>query len=113
MHSSVVAASCRFVPERLERPWGEELVWAAAERYSGRLLLIRRDGSLEERRAEGDTTLHVQQGSLEVELVHGDTGRISSGVLEAGQSIRLEPGQLHRLRAQSDVSLLEVSAPPA
>ena len=33
-----------FQPDRVEKPWGYELIWAKAEDYAGKLLAFRHEG---------------------------------------------------------------------
>ena len=30
-----------FQPDRVEKPWGHELIWAKAEGYAGKVLFVR------------------------------------------------------------------------
>jgi mannose-6-phosphate isomerase len=103
----------RFAVEvrRVEKPWGYELVYAATDRYCGKVLFVRAGEqlSLQFHRAK-DETLYVQAGRAEFEI--GDPGRQTDvEVVAAGRSFRLPPGTVHRIRAIEDTTLLEVSTP--
>jgi quercetin dioxygenase-like cupin family protein len=96
--------------ERIEKPWGYELLWAAAERYAGKTLYINAGArlSLHLHRFK-DETLHVHSGKLSL-LVREGT-RLREHLLGPGQSYRIAPHTLHRLQAVTDCEVMEVSTP--
>ncbi|HXF97809.1 MAG TPA: hypothetical protein VNJ46_04275 [Gaiellaceae bacterium] len=100
-----------FVPRRIEKPWGWELVWAEAEQYVGKLLFVRAGEALSLQYHERkDESWLVREGRALLEL--GPVG----GELEAieirpGDAFRYRPGTLHRVTALEDTLLLEVSTP--
>jgi mannose-6-phosphate isomerase len=90
----------------VEKPWGKE-VWYAVEReYAGKLLEIKKGfrSSLQyhERRKE---TMYVLEG--EVRIIKKD-GEI---ILREGDSITINPGELHRIVPLRDSRILESSTP--
>ncbi len=98
-----------FVPQDarvVEKPWGQEYIWAETERYAGKLLFVRAGHSLSlqyhERKMESMWVL-AGAGTLEVD------GRPRA--ISPGSTITILPGTLHRLTAQVDLSVLEVSSP--
>jgi mannose-6-phosphate isomerase len=103
----------RFAVEvkRIEKPWGYELVFAATERYCGKLIFVRAEEqlSLQFHRTK-DETIYVHSGRAEFEI--GDPGRpLDAEVVGPGRSFHLSAGTVHRIRALEDTVLLEVSTP--
>ena len=98
-----------FVPQDarvVEKPWGAEYVWAETDRYAGKLLYVRAGHSLSlqyhERKME---SMWVLSGAGTIEI-DGKPRAISPG-----STVTILPGTLHRLTAQLDLSVLEVSTP--
>ena len=97
--------------ERIDKPWGHELIWARTDRYVGKILHIRAGEalSLQYHRVK-DETLLLLSGSLEIAL--GDSeAALDTSVLAPGERVHVWPGRLHRLTARSDCQVLEVSTP--
>ena len=97
--------------QRVDKPWGYELVWAHTEHYAGKLLHIERDQQLSYQYHERkDETIHVLSGRvlLEVAEPNGPRRRME---LEVGQSFRIAPGVRHRMTGIETCELLEVSTP--
>jgi mannose-6-phosphate isomerase len=97
--------------KRVEKPWGYELVYAATERYCGKIIFIRAGEQLSlQFHKEKDETIYVQSGRVEFEI--GDPGKpTDTEVVPPGRAFRLEPGTVHRMRALEDTVMLEVSTP--
>ena len=97
--------------KRVEKPWGYELIYAATERYCGKVLFIRAGEQLSlQFHKEKDETIYVQSGRVELEI--GDPGKpIDTEVVGPGRAFHLAPGTVHRLRALDDTMILEVSTP--
>lgn len=100
-----------FRPERVEKPWGHEMIWAASDRYVGKVLHVRAGHALSLQYHEvKDETLHLLRGELRF-WVGERSGALEEVPLETGQSIRLRPGTIHRMEAVTDVDVLEASTP--
>ncbi len=101
-----------FDPERVEKPWGWELIWALTDAYCGKLLFVRAGEALSlQFHREKDESWYVQEGRAKLEL-----GEIGSAVLQAevvgpGAAFRYRPGTVHRVTALDDTLILEVSTP--
>ncbi len=92
--------------DRVEKPWGYEIVYGLTERYCGKLLFIRKDEQLSlQFHREKDEVIYVHEGRIELEVA-GETE-----VVEAGRAFRFEPHTVHRWRALEDTTVLEVSTP--
>jgi mannose-6-phosphate isomerase len=99
-------------PERVEKPWGWELIWARTEHYVGKLLFVRAGHALSlQFHNEKDESWYFQEGRAEVEI--GAPGDKTPGteVVAPGAAFRLRPGTVHRVRALEDTLILEVSTP--
>ncbi len=96
--------------EKVEKPWGYELIWAHTERYVGKILHVRKGESLSYQYHEvKDETIYLLRGSLELELeIVGERDKIH---LEPGEGFRITPGTRHRMMALEDCDILEVSTP--
>ncbi len=100
-----------FEVKRVEKPWGYELVFAATDRYCGKVIFVRAGEqlSLQFHRSK-DETIYVQSGRAEFEI--GDPGgTLDVEVVAPGRSFHLAAGTVHRVRAIEDTVLLEVSTP--
>lgn len=98
-----------FRGERVEKPWGYELIWARTDRYVGKILHIERGEalSLQYHRVK-DETLYVLSGTLALEVGDTDDG-LERLQLGPGDSIHLPPGRRHRLTALETCEVLEAS----
>jgi mannose-6-phosphate isomerase len=101
-----------FSPERIEKPWGWELLWARADEYCGKLLFVRAGESLSlQFHREKDESWYVQEGRAKLEL--GEVGQavLRTEVVAPGAAFRFRPGTVHRVTALEDTLVLEVSTP--
>ena len=105
-------ADFAFEPERIEKPWGYELVWARSDLYCGKLLFVRAGEQLSlQFHHEKDETIYVQQGRIEIELSAPGVRIPAAEVVGAGAAFRIRPGVIHRWRALEDSIVLEASTP--
>jgi mannose-6-phosphate isomerase len=101
-----------FEPQRIEKPWGFELVWAHAEQYVGKILFVRAGQALSlQFHKVKDESWYVQAGRAELEIGAPGDATPSSEVVGPGAAFRLRPGTVHRVRALEDTTILEVSTP--
>ena len=97
--------------EKIDKPWGYELVFAATDRYRGKVIFVRAGEqlSLQFHRSK-DETIYLQSGRAEFEI--GDPGGpLDAEVVGPGRAFHLRAGTVHRIRALEDTVLLEVSTP--
>ncbi|MBU4342230.1 MAG: cupin domain-containing protein, partial [Candidatus Altiarchaeota archaeon] len=91
-------------PKIIEKPWGREIWLAEEPEYLGKILELRKgERSSLQYHKEKKETMYVLKGRLKI---MGDKEEI---VLEEGDSITLNPGDVHRLLAEEDVTIIEVS----
>ncbi len=103
----------RFAVEvqKVDKPWGYELVFAATDRYSGKVIFVRAGEQLSlQFHREKDETIYVQSGRAEFEI--GDPGgTLDIEIVGPGRAFHLAAGTVHRVRAVEDTVLFEVSTP--
>lgn len=99
------------VGRRVDKPWGHEEVWAEGPGYVGKLLIVRAGHRLSlQHHALKVETIRVLSGEVEVSL--GDhPDQLETERATAGAVIHIPAGRLHRLRAITDLELVEVSTP--
>jgi mannose-6-phosphate isomerase len=97
--------------ERVEKPWGHEVVYALTERYCGKVLFIKKGEQLSlQFHRRKDEVIYVHEGRIELEV--GEPGRTPDvEVVGPGRAFRFKPGTVHRWRALEDTLVLEVSTP--
>ena len=101
-----------FEPQRIEKPWGFELLWARAEQYVGKILFVRAGQALSlQFHKLKDESWYVQAGRAMLEIGAPGDATPASEVVGPGAAFRLRPGTVHRVRALEDTTILEVSTP--
>jgi mannose-6-phosphate isomerase len=107
----LVLAEYAHQVRRVDKPWGYELIYAVTERYCGKLLFVRAGEALSlQYHRKKDETIYVHEGRAELEI--GRQGEEPTPVLVGpGDSFRLRPGTVHRMRALEDTLFVEVSTP--
>ena len=99
-------------PQKIEKPWGHELIFAVTDRYAGKLIFVRAGESLSlQFHKVKDEAWYVLEGRAQLELGAPGERVLASEVVGTGASFRFEPGTVHRLRAIEDTTILEVSTP--
>ncbi len=98
-------------PEKVEKPWGWELIWALTGRYCGKLLFVRSGQALSLQYHEvKDESWYVESGRASLELgTVGDS--LETREIGPGDCFHFPPGTVHRLRALEDTLIVEVSTP--
>jgi len=102
----------RKTPQIIEKPWGHEKIWAAANRYVGKILFIKKGHRLSRQYHQvKEETIMVMSGKLMLEAGPYNRGEdIERHVLEVGDVFHVAPGTIHRFCAEEgDVRLVEVS----
>jgi mannose-6-phosphate isomerase len=98
-----------MLPERIDKPWGYELIWARTDRYVGKILHVRAGHALSLQYHERkDETLHLLRGELRLWMGESP-GALELVGFRPGDSIRVLPGTLHRMEAVVDSDVLEAS----
>ena len=99
------------MPERVEKPWGYELIWAKTDRYVGKVIHIDAGQALSLQYHERkDETIHVLRGVLQF-VVGPSAEQLQTITMNEGESYHVTPGLVHRMVAVTDVDILEASTP--
>lgn len=98
-------------PQKVEKPWGHEVIWAKTDHYVGKILHIRRGQRLSyQYHRRKDETILLIQGRLEL-TVHAEGEAPENRHLSPGESVHIPPRIRHRMRAIEDCDVVEVSTP--
>ncbi len=101
-----------FDPQRVEKPWGWELIWAVTEHYAGKILFVRAGESLSlQFHNVKDESWYVLDGRAHLELGRAGESVLREEVIAAGEAFRFRAGTVHRIKALEDTRILEVSTP--
>ena len=99
------------LPRRVDKPWGNELIWAWTTRYVGKVLTIDAGKRLSLQYHEHkDEWIYVLDGRLRLTL-EGDDGLVEATELAAGASTHIQTGRTHRYEALETCRIVEVSTP--
>jgi mannose-6-phosphate isomerase len=99
-------------PEKVEKPWGYELIWSKTEHYAGKILFVRAGESLSlQFHKVKDEAWYVLSGRAELELGAPGERVLNSEIVGAGAAFHFPPGTVHRVTAVEDTTILEVSTP--
>ena len=99
------------LPQRTEKPWGYEILFARTPLYAGKIIFIRQGHrfSLQYHKKK-DESFYIYQGKALLEM-DGQDGKLEESTVQAGDSFRVRPMTKHRLKAIEDTTLLEASTP--
>ena len=112
--SSNLTGTARFAfePQRVEKPWGWELIWALTDAYAGKILFVAAGESLSlQFHNEKDESWYVLEGRAHGELSRAGEGILEEEVVLPGAAFHFPPGTVHRVTALEDTRILEVSTP--
>jgi mannose-6-phosphate isomerase-like protein (cupin superfamily) len=95
---------------RVDKPWGEEIIFARTPAYAGKLLRIRKGEALSLQYHERkDEAFYVHEGRIRLTI--GGAARLEERTLGPGEACHLPPGTRHRIEALEETTLFEVSTP--
>jgi mannose-6-phosphate isomerase-like protein (cupin superfamily) len=96
----------RNVVKVVDKPWGRELWLAVEGEYAGKILEVRKGCRLSlqyhERKKE---SMFLLEGQAKLTVDGKEV------MLAVGDSVTIEPEEVHRLEALSDVKVIEISTP--
>ncbi len=97
--------------EKVDKPWGYELIFAHTDRYAGKILHVDAGQALSlQYHEKKDETLFLLEG--EYRLVAEENGELTERRILAGEAYHIPPGTRHRMVAGPDgCDILEVSTP--
>ena len=92
--------------QKIEKPWGHELIWAKTKDYVGKILHIKAGHRLSKQYHETkEETVYVLSGILYNYEADGTVTKVLPG-----ESFHVNVGQVHRFGAnESNVEIVEVS----
>ncbi len=97
--------------ERIDKPWGHEIIWAKTDHYVAKILFVKAGESLSlqyhQKKLE---TMYFESGECQVET-GPDESHLRSVQFKSGDVFHIPVGILHRLKAISDCRIFEVSTP--
>ena len=98
--------------QKVEKPWGHELIWALTDVYCGKVLFVRAGHSLSlQFHREKDESWFIQSGRVKLELGRAGESVLKQEVVGPGAAFHYAPGTVHRVTALEDTMILEVSTP--
>jgi len=99
------------LPRRVEKPWGHEIIWAHAERYVGKLIILETGKRLSFQYHEAkDEWIYVLSGRLLLTL-ENVAGVVEERELGPGEGAHVAVLRKHRYAAIETCTLIEVSTP--
>lgn len=95
--------------ERVDKPWGYELLWARTDAYAAKILHIERGHQLSlQYHRQKEETIFLQSGRL-ILIVENERDELGEVWLVAGQAHHIAVGRRHRMIAIDDCDVFEVS----
>jgi len=99
-----------FETEKIEKPWGYELIWAHTDKYVGKILHVNKGEKLSlQFHNLKDETIHLFYGKLKLEIE--ENGVMVIRTLMPGDSYRIPPKTKHRMDAEETCDIIEASTP--
>ena len=99
-------------PEKVDKPWGHELIWSKTDHYAGKILFVRAGESLSlQFHKEMDAAWYVLEGRAQLELGGPGERMLNREVVGPGAAFHFPPGTVHRVTALEDTTIIEVSTP--
>jgi mannose-6-phosphate isomerase len=99
-------------PEKVEKPWGHELIWAVTEGFAGKILFVKAGESISlQFHSVKDEAWYVLEGRAKLELGAAGERLLNNEVIGPGAAFHFPPGTVHRITAVDDTTILEVSTP--
>ncbi len=97
--------------ERVEKPWGYELIWAHTQDYVAKILFIKAGHALSlQFHHKKEETMFIESGQCQIETGPNENN-LTSLPFSPGETFHIPPGRLHRIHAQTDCRIFEVSTP--
>lgn len=95
--------------QKVEKPWGHELIWAKSSAYVGKILHIKKGHQLSlQYHREKEETILLSQGKM-LFLIENADGVMEEIILKPGEGHHVLPGRKHRMIALEDCDVFEVS----
>jgi mannose-6-phosphate isomerase len=99
-------------PEKVDKPWCHEVIWAVSDSYAGKILFVKAGESMSlQFHNVKDEAWYVLEGRAKLELGAAGERMLNNEVIGPGAAFRFPPGTVHRLTAVEDTTIVEVSTP--
>ncbi len=97
--------------QKVEKPWGYELIWAKSDQYVGKILHILKGQklSLQYHRVK-EESIFLSKGQMCL-MIENELGQIEEKILLPGEAYHIAVGRKHRMIAIEDCDVFEVSTP--
>ena len=100
-----------FDCQRIDKPWGHEIIWGQTDKYVGKILHVEAGESLSLQYHEiKDETIYLLSGKLKF-IVGPDQDNLEEVLMEPGQSYHITTGLIHQMQAVETCDIMEVSTP--
>jgi mannose-6-phosphate isomerase len=97
--------------QRVEKPWGYELIWAKTKDYVGKMLHIKKGHQLSlQYHKIKEETIYVSRGIMDF-VFENEAGVLNTIRLVPGEAHHIPTGKKHRMIAVEDCDIFEVSTP--
>ena len=97
--------------QKVEKPWGHELIWAKTKDYVGKILHIKKGHRLSlQYHREKEETILLYSGTMNF-VFENEKGVVEEILLNAGEAHHIPTGRKHRMIAVEDCEVFEVSTP--
>jgi mannose-6-phosphate isomerase-like protein (cupin superfamily) len=97
--------------QKVDKPWGHELIWAKTGDYVGKILHIKAGHKLSlQYHNHKEETILVSTGKMTL-VFENENGKLEEIVLSKGEAHHIPPGKKHRMIAIEDTDVFEVSTP--
>ena len=97
--------------QKVEKPWGHELIWAKTKDYVGKVLHIKKGHKLSlQYHREKEETIMVWSGKM-ILVFENEQGVLEEILLASGEAHHIPTGKKHRMIAVEDTDVFEVSTP--
>jgi len=97
--------------QRVEKPWGYELIWAKTKDYVGKILHINKGHKLSlQYHNIKEETIFVSSGKM-LFVFENQKGELEEILMNAGEAHHIPPGKKHRMIGVEDCDIFEVSTP--
>jgi mannose-6-phosphate isomerase len=106
-----VSGSSKQKIEKVEKPWGHELIWAKTKDYVGKLIFVKAGHKLSlQFHREKEETIYLQAGKMNL-VFENPEGKLEDIPLVPGEAHHIPVGKKHRFCAIEDCIIFEVSTP--
>ncbi len=97
--------------ERIEKPWGYEIIWAKTKDYVAKILFVKAGESLSlQYHKVKEETMFLETGECRLDAGENEE-QLKPVNFTQGTAFHIPPGLLHRITAVTDVRIFEVSTP--